>query len=441
MSVDPAVPHIALEVNGRDIDVAASRQALLKMAGDIGPLQNLFDILRDGLLSSIRYAVHGRTIDDLRKFENMIIQGSLSEGEVQVPAVDLNLSKVNGQVEIKDGVLNAEKVQGRYLNCHVHDGGLRLGLTGERKPFTLDLGLTADLGQLPELLRKVIKDQRVHDRLNQIRDLAGSATGRLILGDTLDDIRVAVELDSYQASGRIEGAPCPLDISGRKLNYQARRVEAHDLSVRLQNTSLKLPFVRCRWENEPFLQIFSAGADLDLHEIFTWLSSVGSLSRTLGRIQALSGKGILADSTLEGPLFKPGRWRFEIAGRIENAVVKSDQLPGPLTLKNGNFKATPEGLELERLRAGILDAALVVSGRLNQYRQGGKQPEPSIRRQGRGGGQSMVAGPNGISRLPDAASAPENFGWRFKLGTERLHKNCRAFEHPERFAAHSRCYP
>ncbi len=81
--------------------------------------------------------------------------------------------------------------------------------------FHLDLPITADLSELPEVLKRVVANQAFRQELAQIKDVTGKAQGRLVLGESLHELDVRVESGPFQLFGRYGRLPEPVDLAGR----------------------------------------------------------------------------------------------------------------------------------------------------------------------------------------------------------------------------------
>ena len=177
-------------------------------------VRRVFEIIREAEVPEILFSAHANSASDLRKPENFTIKGSIEKGVVFAPKADLLVSNVSGNVLIENGILNATDISGQSGGSSTSNGVLRIGLPKDDDTFHLDLPLSADLSDLPEVLKRVVHNEAFKRELSQIKDVSGKAQGRLVLGESLDAVRVRVESGPFQLSGRYSRVPEPIDLEG-----------------------------------------------------------------------------------------------------------------------------------------------------------------------------------------------------------------------------------
>lgn len=361
---------LEMELKAADVDVPSTRQSVLALAGETAAVKTIFDIVRGGRVSAFSFGSRGNSFGDLAKLENMTFSGSLLEGNIVVPGIDLNVKDVSAEVKILNSTLTAEQIKARYGNTAVLDGSLRLGLWGEKAPFHLDIGLDADLSQVPPILKQVVKDKRVLMEIDRIAVVSGRASGRLILGETLADISAKVKVSDFTLAARVAPISTALVLKGGDLSYGSTAVTIGRLEGKLKSSSFLLGAVGLDWQQRPQISVQTGSADLYLNEIYTTLSSFASLKDTLKSVKSINGIVTLSRLQVSGPLAVPSDWDFKADGSARNVQVKSDLLPAPLSVRRAGFKATPQILTISQAETGMLDAALTVSARLMDYRKG-----------------------------------------------------------------------
>ncbi len=353
-----------------DVDIPSTRQAALKLTGDIAEVKEVFDIIQKGKIPAIRFNTHGHSVQDLGTLENMNLTANLLQGEVFVPGVLINTTGVSAEVALAKGLLSADKIKASYGNTRVLNGSMRLGLSGNKIPFDLNIRLDADLVQVPPLLKQVVKDRRFLDELDRIQDISGRAEGRLILGEMLDDINPAVSVSDFKLSARMLLLPHRLELSGRDFTYNGVLVTLKHLDGRIKNSDFTLEDITINSQKTPVIRIRSGKGRGNLNEIYDWLATQQSLRKSLKDIQALTGSIKLSQLELNGPLDSPLKWNYQLAGSLENILVKSHMLQAPLSVRRGIFMTTPEMLTFTGAETHIMDTSMTVSGVLKGYREG-----------------------------------------------------------------------
>jgi len=359
--------QMEVELKAADVEVTSTRRTALALAGETPAVKEIFGIIRGGRLSAFILSSRGRSLADLAELKNMTLTGNLKEGAIVVPGIDLKFEDVRTEVRIRNGILTAEGIRARYDTTTILDGSLRLGLWGATAPFHLDIGLDADLTQVPPILKQVVKDRRVLKEIDSIAVVDGRAGGRLILGETLNNVTATVNVSDFTLTARVAPILAALIIKGNALRYSGAGVSIERLEGKLENSGFFLGPGRLNWRQTPVIDIQAGRADLKLNEIHTILSTFASLRNALKNIQSMNGTVALSRFQLSGPLAEPSKWEFQAEGTARNAEVKSAQLPAPLSVSRGEFKATPQALTISQAESGMLDAALTVSGRLTEY--------------------------------------------------------------------------
>lgn len=365
-----SVPRVAVQIDGKQIDVQQAGKTALALAGDIPVVKAIFDILKGGRVPAIRFAVSGKTGESLGVFENMTIDGSLSNGIVSIPVVDFTVKNAGGEVKISKGLLGVSKINAVYDQTEVKDGSLMLGFSGKSAPFQLNIKLDADLGQVPGVIKRFVADQRVIAQLNRISHLSGRAQGSLFLGDKLDAIGVKVKISDFNLKTRVDPIAFPLELKGKNFSFEGTSINVRSLTVNLKNSHFFTDAVNLQWGEANLLQVDSGNAQIRLDQIRSLLLSFEGIKEKLTVLKSLAGTANISNFKMKGPLSKPASWRYNAAGSLQNVVLTSERLPAALSLTSGHFNIAPETLTFSEIELKAMDASLNISGRLNGYRQG-----------------------------------------------------------------------
>ncbi len=223
----PAAPApIVFSATGADLDLSSIRTPLLQLAGEIPVLKSICEIVQGGAIPLVKVFHSAPTWSDFSHMDNLKVEARLTDGRIQVPPELFLLDKVQGTVTWAEGRLQGEELSARLGNSAARNGSLTLGLADGSNAFALDTHLSADLTQLPGILKKLVKDRSGLNLLERLPPFNGQASGRLILGDRLDRIRATVTaegnvqlLDAAVAvSAHLEDIPAPsthVSISGK----------------------------------------------------------------------------------------------------------------------------------------------------------------------------------------------------------------------------------
>jgi hypothetical protein len=240
----------------------------------------------------------------------MVIQGQMQNGEISIPNIQFDLTDTAGEVVIARGILQGQNLKARLGNSTGQNGKLKLGLVGDVAPFHLETDLRADLSQLPPILKRLVDDQNFQRELDLLKELKGSARGKLILGEDTDNVKVDVAASNIQLTARYERLPYALKIINGKFSYNQNRIAVEKLSGKLAESSFSQLSGNLGLKNNHDLEIRSGQSGLHLAEIVPWLASFKKM-REISEYYG-GGKSIITLSHLKvkGPLLSPEKWDF-----------------------------------------------------------------------------------------------------------------------------------
>jgi len=115
-----------------------------------------------------------------------------------------------------------------------------LGLIGDVALFHLETDLRVDLSQLLPLLKRLIEDKGVQKELAMIKELKGSARGKLVLGEDTKNVRVRLKASDIKLTAQHARISVPVKIVSGKFTYDAKRMGVSQLRGRLGKTPLKI---------------------------------------------------------------------------------------------------------------------------------------------------------------------------------------------------------
>ena len=360
-------PKVNLELTGTDVDVDSTRKAVLKLAGEISVVNEIFNIVKGGNVPLIQLISHGKSLEDLGKLENITIISNITDGEIFVPEVDLDLTDVKGDVTISKGVLKGKNLKAGMGTSKCLDGSLELGLEGKDALFHLDLTLDADLAQLPPILKRVVHNKAFIKENSLLDNVKGRATGRLVLGESFASINVFVDVSQFNLSANYRRLPHLLTIHSGRYFLEGNTSSVKNASGSMGNSTFSEVSGQINWDNIPHLKITSGKANFDFEEIYPWLLSSKIMPEKLQDLKNVKGFLALSSISLNGPFLEPENYQFQISGEVRNLNVNSPLLPGSLSAPKGNFRLTSENLSMTDVQTLIHDTSLKVSGIIENY--------------------------------------------------------------------------
>lgn len=362
-----ADPAVSLDIEGRETDAASVRRVVLAVQKENRTVQRIFEIIREGEIPSIIYSAHAARASDLDKMENFTIRGSLENGTVMAPKVDLLISNVHGDVVIVDGILDATGLTGKTATgSATSNGTLKVGLRKGDVPFHLDLPLNADLSELPEVLNRVVSNVIFKRELAEIKDVKGKTQGRLILGESTDHVKVKVDTGPFQLSGRYERIADPIELEGGSFSMEGSKIAAVSLAGKTGKTRFTQLGFGFDWGEGDIIEFTShATAVLSLDIFNPWIQAHESWKKALN--PPPKGVAILDSLVFKGPVHDRSKWVFNAGGAFDDVILQLRYLPGTVALKGGSFDFSKDTINLKRVNATLADSSLVVSGKLTGY--------------------------------------------------------------------------
>ena len=401
--VSSTSPAFSLDLQGADINVDATREAALTLAGETTPVKDIFDYLRGGKVSQISFHSQGESVSGLGDLKNILIKGQLQAGAVSIPAIKLDLTEVNGEVVISEGVLEGSKMSTRLEGSSGHDGTLKVALGENNDLFQLELMLSADLPQAQHILKHIVEKSEFAQFVDKVTNLKGSATGKLILGDNLTDIKARVDMSDLNLTADYQGLPFPVGVSSGQLSFAEKHIELKGLSGTFGRSGFSGFACNIDWTDVLHIDLSSGKFGLVLDELYPWLASFDTAKEALKDVKQVTGRLDLTALTLKGAVGATQNWQIAGVGAIHDIGIETSRFPANIELPKGDFTLDTEKLTFQNLKMLGLDADLVLSGVLKGLPQTLDQVELSL--DGKMGKDS-VAWLKDTLELADTAETP-----------------------------------
>lgn len=355
-------PNIHLFLKGIGIDVDELRKTALSFASDVLIVRDVSEYIRGGKVPIITFYSKGRAFDDLGKTENMLIKGTMLEGNIFIPGPDLAFKSVNGDCVISNGILNGSQLYAKFNNAQLSKGIMKVGLKGEDAPFHLDTLAMVDLAELLPLLKHILNNDSLLKEFNLISNVNGNAQGRLILGETINSIEARFEVFNAKLYAQYKRIPFPIEVKEGRFIYDNSKVVTKNINFVLGKSSFS-KFNSILQLREPYnFEIEAGNSSLNVEELFTWASSYKQLKDLFSNIKSLQGTTLVNLMSIRGPLLHPEKWGFRMVGGLQNLKINSSLFPGPLSITSKNFELTPQRISLTKALLNINDTSLMLSG-------------------------------------------------------------------------------
>ena len=305
-------------------------------------------------------------------------RATLADSTITFPGIGFTLVEVGGEASFSDGILTGRELSARFGNSRVREGTLRMGISGRDAPFHADFPATADLAELPPLLRRLVRDERFREEIDRIHGVRGTASGRLTLGERLSSIRPTVALTSVKLAGKYDRIPFPITIHGGHVSYDGASFAVKDLRGSVGGSAVSGLTGRLVLGKSSAISIRGGTARIALEEVYPWIASLDGIRETVKPVRSVRGVAEIATLSCDGPLREPGKWRFEAGGSVKNLEVNASPLPGPVTIPRGRFRIRPEELSFTDVEASLLDTTFQGEVQLRGYTKGLDQVTTSL---------------------------------------------------------------
>jgi hypothetical protein len=359
---DEAVWHIDLKA--KEVDLSGVREKVLALFGRHEVADLVCSIVLGGKAKEATYFFEG-TVPRFQELKAMTITADVDGAPVHVPGVDLDLEETCGQIEIRNGILTGQNLSARLDDSLGSHGSLALGLVGEDKVFKLDMDLDADLSKLPPLLHRLVHHQGFRNELAKFSNVRGKTSGRLILGDRLNNISVRVDVSSIDGTADYERITWPIKIEKGQLQVLPDEVNWSNIQGVAGPHSIHETGGAVRWKDEVFLDIRKFDASLDSGPLFAELKRHPWLQEVLSKaLLSIDGPLEVTDAWLKGPVRKPLSWKYSITAHTKGLDFHSPLLPGPSIIEQASAQADQENVRISSCKMRLSDQQMNLNGDL-----------------------------------------------------------------------------
>ena len=337
LNLNPEPPRIQLALEGRQFNVATAQKIAAALIENSETLSDIFEILRAGDIQRVNVGAQVPDWAQLADEKNYVIRGSLVGGKISIPETSLHLENVRGDATIENGILKGENAEAQMGNSFGKQGKVAISLTGDASPFHIEGLIQADLSQLPPILDNLIEDDKFKKELTLVKKIEGTAVGMLVIGEDSRDLNVRVMASDIRLNADYQRIPYPVSITAGNLRLDGSRMALTNIDASVGKSSVTQLSSKFGWGKSPLLELSSKSAKVDLAQLHAWLLQDKAMEKDLKHLETVNGTVNLQNANLNGPLFKPGRWRLKSKGDVRNLSLSSPLLPGDLTVAQGPF--------------------------------------------------------------------------------------------------------
>jgi hypothetical protein len=347
---------------GDDIDIAQARKVCLNLMGSDELVHHLFDILRGGTARDVNVGFTSKTLATLFDGDNLFLTGSAQNALVKIPQTPLIAQRVHGDALLEKGVLHIKARKGQVSNTLIKEGWLDIDLMNyEDIPFKGEFNLQSDLSTLPQLLISLLPETVLAKELARVGGVVGQTDALLKLGmeSMQKDLFVQVRAQNLSLKGNYDLIPLPITITNGFFFYTPEKVVLKDLSGSLKGSFVQNLNAVVDLGQSPFFDIRSGPARIDLGQIMGWLKSYGPIMELMSPVKNARGELVIDKIKLDGPLFEPDKWQFDMKGSGKDINIGFAQnkplVKQEIKSVSGSFHLSHEMVDIQGVKGLVED--------------------------------------------------------------------------------------
>lgn len=363
-SVNADEAHIKIDMQAREIDVTAVRRKVLSLLADSSVAQQVVDIVRSGRALSASYYFDA-PVASFEDVTAMTIGVDIAEADIHLADIPLDLTRASGPILIKDGDLTGRDITTWVGDAKGTSGVFLVGLADDKYGLKVDVDIDANLAELPAVLRTLIDDEDVVRELGTVEG-RGRARGHLHIGDDLRDYQVRVDVDRYEdAELRYERLSWPVRLDTGRLQVTGSSLQWQGIKAHLASHTITESSGRVNWHDSAVpLAIDSLRGFFDANTLLGELRNYPQLAEALtGIIDAAHG-AVELSGTLQGPLFKPEQYIYDVDAIVRNSSFKTPVLPQEVLVEKAHASITDQEIRIQAGKGRLLGHPVSLNGSL-----------------------------------------------------------------------------
>ncbi len=362
-SDDKTAGQTLLTFVGTDIDISQAREIGLTQLGSNSMVSRLFDILRSGRAEQFTLEFKSDTLATLFDENGLFFKGAARDVSVKIPETSLMVDHLHGETVMENGILHVRAHQGQILAAALKAGNLNIHLMDpETTPFTGEFHLDLDLSTLPHTLISLLPNTVLARELARISQVSGRADARVTLNMAQKHLDVQVQTQDISAKGVYDRIPWPLTLTRGKINYTAEQLSIEGVSGSLGTSSVSGLNGTLDFSPSPGVLLKSGTAILDLGALMPWLATTFGIMEMMAPVKHLTGEIGVETLMIQGPMFDPGQWQFDIQGRVTDIDLQLGGDRPEIQGLSSQFKATRQEITLKGLKARVEDLTWLAPG-------------------------------------------------------------------------------
>jgi hypothetical protein len=355
-----------IDLAGRDIDLADVRKKLLAVFGNVEATRVVCDIVRGGRAVEAAYRFKGYT-EDFQDVKSMLITAVADKVPVMIPEIDLFLSSASGNIRIEKGVLYGWDMDGVIEKSRASGGRIVVGVDDDTYQLVVDFDIDADLGELHEILGRIVPDRDFRDEVGRIHDAAGRARGHMYLGDDFRDFHVDVDVSEVRGRAFYSRLDIPVSLEAGRLGIRQgdEVVSWEHLRGYAGNSHILSSSGSVSWKGDFPLDIREIKADVDTEQLADIFGRYPLFRDRLAPVLTLVSGQLHVDAfSLRGDVNGDDSFHMQFSGEPDYVRIVSPLLPGRVVVERGMVSGDEKTLRLRNLQVDLGSGMAQVSAEL-----------------------------------------------------------------------------
>lgn len=361
----------ALEGDALGVDVDDLLVASRDLAPDISWIAQPPFGVRGGTLSALRLSSQADSPADLLRLERLQLEAALEGVGIDLPHQGIRIRDVAGRFALAHGELRMQSLTARLGASVLRNARLATDLLSEPIVLNAEAELALDLPESLALAQLLLPASRVRSELDDLEQIKGRAIVRLAMEGSLGAPLLRVDVPETNLVARHRAVPLPMRITRAQATYAADAFSLHAVDGHVGHSSFTGLDASFSMQPPYRFDVRHGRAALSAAELFRWAATHPGTASTLAAVKHVAGTIELAALQLQGTLRKPGELQFRILATPRGLVVAAPDLGPEFTIDGGVVELSKREVDLRNVGVAFADAALLVSGRIPDYRKPG----------------------------------------------------------------------
>ncbi len=355
-SSDQAKKKSEIQFTGKNIHIDQAKKMSLKVFKNNKFVNDLFNILHNGISPEIDVFFQADNLNLLFKAENLELKGKIKNGVIKIPGTDLIASNIEGKAQVHNGILDINTTRAAIESSIINQGQLSVDLLGFKHiPFNGEFLLNADLSRVPETLGSLLPDTLLSKELSKVHNAVGRSNVKLTLSIPRDshDLDVKIDSDDFSVKGNYDRVPGTISLERINFKYNSKVVHLNHIKGTMNGINIEDLNTSLDFNEKPTITIRSGSGQIFLDSATPFLMANNKIQGILSPIIKGSGKIDITSIQLSGPVLIPEKWAYDITGKGDHLNLTTQLNQKEIENLSCQYHMSDNGFSLETISAKI----------------------------------------------------------------------------------------